>query len=1608
MSAPAGAIQLPGVAAPAAWIPHLASPWWLAAGAGAAAAIVLLHMVRPRPVRRDVSSTFLWRRLEMELRRQSPLRRLVPSLLMWLQVLAALLFGLSLARPSWTRPLQAAEMGVLLVDRSQSMQARDGERTRFEEAIERLSRVPGGPLPTGLQEFYVGGVGPSGTELAGPLRSPGEIRAALRAVPAPSDGEADYEAVQRQLAALAPEGTSLRVWVGTDGVMGAPARESLARLAARFALEVVPVAAGSHPPNLAVTGLAARRSGSSAGDVEVMAELANFGPRSASATVTVQGDFGVGARQPVELAPGEVRRLTFPYQVQGLGSLVVTLSSAEPDALESDDRRALVFGDPLDPVLAYVVGPAYDSLLHALTAAGNVAVVWSADSSSSPPPERADLVVFSEAPVPEAVEAWRAPLWLVTPPAGPPPGPEAASRESESVRSWRRTHPLLRFVDLDGVEVKRSPQAPAPPPDAEILAEGSGGPLIWERVDAQGQWRVETAFALRDSNLAGRVSFAVLVANLVRAAAPDRWDPVRQAAVAGQSLSLRLSEPSNVIVLGPDGSASPVRVEDGEFELRETERAGIYSVWPASGEPPEPLAMWAVQPAGAAESDLSEASWPQPEALGRSLPAVPRPEPLWPKVTLVATLLLAGEAALFFAVTRLPRAPAVMGSQESPAARLEAWARRRWVFTALRAVGLLAAVASLLDPHVPWPSSGRRVAFVVDVSSSVPRSAQEQARAFISRVVSHLGPEDVAWVVEAAESPRLAAAYAGSRPDPSKPLPLTPVDPLATDLQTALLAAASLIEGAGGSGRIVVLSDGNETRASALQAVADPSRFEGIAVDVVPVLERVTPELAVETLEVPQAGPAPGAHVRLQARIYSSLAQRVRLELARDGRVIWAGERDVPAGWWLFTFDDRPQGPPGTTIVYSLSASAPLDTFDANNGSRISVRIPGPPAVLYVSAGDDSAGARWLEAAGFRVEPITPDRLSVSRADLASASAVVLDDVPASAFSRPQLEALQAYVQQIGGGLVVTGGPHAFGPGGYRDTPLDEVLPVRSEVPRRLLIPQVALVLVLDKSGSMGERQRSGTKLDAARRAAVAAVQLLGPDDQVGVLAFDAEPRWIHPLAPLGDRSQILQSLARLGADGGTELGPALDEALGALEGVQAMVRHALVLSDGKSNPWDFDSLVEQAARRGITVSSVAVGPDADADLLARLARLGRGRSYYTQDIQRIPQIFVSETITLTRSALVTAPVRPIATEAGAAADRLLPEAPPEGWPLLGGYVATTPKPASSIRMASPEGDPILAAWRMGLGRVAAFTSSLTGGWGIPWQHTGLAPSLLVRMVRWAQAAATASDALLTADLSDDRGYLAAEVLDAEGRPVNFLELVAVVSDPRGESQTVELEQEAPGRYAGTFSALWPGEYVATVRAGPAQLQATAYRPYPAELEPRAPSPYLLTRLAALTGGRVLAAIGGSTGAQPAQPADAGSSVERVPALTLELASAADALGRASILAPAGWQARPIWPLLLLAAVALLVADVAVRQLRGGPRALWAMLREAAGSAAARARAALAGSAQPPLAQEIARRRREHDATDTLPTTGSENGGVDPTRAARLYLARLRKERRGR
>ncbi|MDR7417956.1 MAG: VWA domain-containing protein [Armatimonadota bacterium] len=774
-----------------------------------------------------------------------------------------------------------------------------------------------------------------------------------------------------------------------------------------------------------------------------------------------------------------------------------------------------------------------------------------------------------------------------------------------------------------------------------------------------------------------------------------------------------------------------------------------------------------------------------------------------------------------------------------------------------------------------------------------------------------------------------------------------------TNLAAAISRAmAALPEGVGR--RIVLLTDGQPT-AGDLAPVLATVRNRGVELTVVPVTaDPPPPDVMVEDVTMPKTAVV-GERLPVTVTIRATTAAQAELRVRANGASLFSRELTLQAGRVHVDLEAEATQPGLLRIDASIEATP--DAEMANNRAFGLGLVAGPPFVLYAAAQPGPLAAA-LEAQGLKVRRVTPAGLPGSLAGYQATAAVVLDDVPAYLLSSRQQAALRDYVRPTGGGLVAVGGTQSFGIGGYAGTPIEETLPVSMDVRHRLAIPSLAIVLVLDASGSMGSFGSELAKVELAKETAQSVVDLLGERDLIGVLAFDQQPRWLVRPTPASERSAILDAVSRIKAGGGTVMYPALVAARDALRQVEAKVKHVIVLSDGQTDPGAFQTLVSGMAAERITVSTVAIGRDADVEIMRNIAGWGRGRTYVARDLYGIPQILTAEAMLATRAYVIEERFVPEVSGApGLLAD--LPVIP-----ALRGYLATAPKPAAEVIVRSHQDDPVVAAWSYGLGRAVAITTDARYRWTAEWASWPQAARFWSQAVRWAMMRET--DALdVHADVTTEGLRIVLDARAADGTPLVAWQATAAVVGDAGEAGAARLTQTRPGWYEATLPLPPPGAYLIRVAAsdgrGPVGRSALPLAvPYSRELQHVGVNRAVISQMIE-TGARVIAT-----------PQDA--------------------------MAPPQTPARrsqPVWPLFASLALVGFFAEVAVRRI---PAIEHQLARLAAATAAFVRREPTPAQVAAEAEYAAADRWRIEDPAEAAARAASMEA------AARLYIARLRRQ----
>ena len=747
----------------------------------------------------------------------------------------------------------------------------------------------------------------------------------------------------------------------------------------------------------------------------------------------------------------------------------------------------------------------------------------------------------------------------------------------------------------------------------------------------------------------------------------------------------------------------------------------------------------------------------------------------------------------------------------------------------------------------------RCTVFLLDVSESLAPGAAEKA-------LQELRPR---WDREVAAGHRCAlVAFAGTAkvvvPPSSLPLPAVALPPLrrgATDVARAIETARTLFQEQAAN-RVVLLTDGLDSTQPA-RAIELPAGAIGI-----PLGDPERLEAAVAQVQAPLAVRS-GEPFDVRVLVSTNRACEISLSAVLDETLLPDASLKFSApgpGRHLVVLPHLQQKAAFAVGVRKLlvMAQAAGDREPRNNSGWTAITVTGKPKVLLVqgSPADGEFLARLLQGQDIDFDRRSPAELATRTDSLDEFVAVVLAGVPRDQLPAPAVAALRSYVEHTGGGLWVVGSAALQGPAGYAGSDLEKLLPLafteaagptakpppkdppptppqpppptppdpEEAKTQKVLAPTVALLLIVDKSGSM-----AGRNIEIVKEACIATAKALTPRDVVGVLAFDVVPRPILEFTEAERIEYIEQRILRLLADGGTRIQPALEFALHMFQAdgraSRCAVKHAILLSDGDTPPADHETIIRKMADAGITVSTVCVsGAKFDPNLMASIASWGRGKFKFAPSFDQVPQFILQEAqrviATVPRGDRKPPPAIP--PEPPKATPDVKPPTPPKpeeppplqavvlkepheafvgidgkSLPGIRGRLGANPRPKTDVPLTTAEGHPVLAFGRLGLGKTAVWTSDLSGNWGAEWPKWKDAPKLFAQLVRYASGSGPdaelagrvrvtreGSRATLRIDPAGSGGAIA--VLDADGRPLP--------SDPdaRGEGR-VALPVDAPG-----------------------------------------------------------------------------------------------------------------------------------------------------------------------------------------------------------------------
>jgi len=765
---------------------------------------------------------------------------------------------------------------------------------------------------------------------------------------------------------------------------------------------------------------------------------------------------------------------------------------------------------------------------------------------------------------------------------------------------------------------------------------------------------------------------------------------------------------------------------------------------------------------------------------------------------------------------------------------------RKWVSAAVRLLVVLALILAMAGLQWRKPQEGLNVFFLLDRSDSIPSRQQEAARALVGQFSARKQKDDKVGLLIFGSEAAIESSPLSVVDDEGRIYAV--VDSQRTDIASAIrLGSAAFPET--GQKRLVLVSDGNENLGDAFAAAVQARSME-ISIDVVPIGISREGDVSLQRLSLP-ASLKVGQTFDVKIFAQTDREQEATVQLFLNDQLLGRQRVRLEPGKNLFTFPQTLDGP--GFYAYDVRLEALGDTVAQNNRALGFTTVQGQPRVLLVSSDParDAPLAAALEANQIEVVPADIARFPDTLAEMQSYDSIFLCNVAAGDLGDALMRLLESAVRDFGVGLVCVGGDQAFAAGGYRGTPLDRVLPVDMELSSKKVLPPGAVVLIMH-----GMEFNNGNQV--ARDCAIGVLEALGPQDEMGVLLWDGTERWLFDLQPVGDKGALRRQIQGMNQGDLPSFQGLMSQAHQSLRQSKAGLKHVIVFSDGDPAPPSGQLMASMVSDR-ITTSAVLIAGHAGPDIMIQIADQGRGRYYHVTSPAQLPQIFIKETAVILKSAIYEEPFQPQVV----ALSELTRGIGAAEYPALQGYVATTEKPRAETPLYTDKGDPLLAHWQFGLGRAVAFTSDAHARWAAAWLSWEKYRQFWSQIANWSLRKLEAADLAAEVSLEDGQGVLSVEALDSAGNFRNFLNLQAIVVSPKGERQTVRLEQAGPGHYEVRFPTREEGAYLlnlAEIEEGEprASLVLGASVNYSPEFAAGEPNHGLLRRIAETTGGRVL------------------------------------------------------------------------------------------------------------------------------------------------------------
>ncbi len=1305
--------------------------------------VIIFYLLKPRGKDYRISSNLLWNQLIRNQQSKTFLEKFIHNLLMYLQILILILLVLALMSPYFQRQGTGRGNLVLVLDTSGSMQHDTGEgRTRLEEAVDQAKSLVAASEGAA---FSLVTSDCMGTEmLAVGVRDRQSLYTALDQIQC-CDGPGNLQGAEGVVETLRSAG-------GQPGEQAAPAEvivftdgsgaEEAMGFAAYFDAQVRIM--GGAVDNVSNNFLSYTDTEETDGGLNVVCAsgLTNHSDVPASLEISLYQGKKLQEIKQLSLEPGESRLVffeSFSWQGEALRSELGSVS------FEGRSR-----GDSLpQDNTAYAVAGQTGKIQAVLVGAGNTYLEKAYQAATG----KSLTKVGAEGELPEGAGDVRvydagvagnrreeAPSLVF---ADPDNATDSVRRVLLTATACDLTAGISSFsVGVNETKVYQVP-------DWGVGFLWAGEQCAGYYGEHEGVKTIVVGFDIRESDFPLQAEFPIFISNAIH--------------YLGDTSLLA----GNLYTAGERVLFHPQADLDVETLTAETRKAGLYQV--SAGERTEQYVV-RFDTAGQSDGRLTAEG-----TADRETYEGPVKKKLRNALLVLLLVLLGLEWLLYRRQTR----------------------SRSKFYLGVRLVSAVLLLLALCGLSVDRKSGANTTIFLVDISNSNQQNLGAMEN-FLNRAVEEMPGKNQYGIVTFGKDSMVEQFLTGEkRFTQIMSLP----DKTATNFEEAVSRALAMIP-AEGAGRLVLLTDGRETR--------------GDLTDTAAALMSRQVELLALLYQVEQGQDAYVEEVKLPSYLYQGDAYSMTVTVVSNYETeaqiqIWRGSTQQEAyavhlnrGTNRFQFRQEVMGEHMESFEVRVAAAG--DTCSENDSYHAFAAVDSAPRVLVVSGmgQDTDAYEKLLRGANCDYSVVSAGNAPGTLEEMLEYRSIVLVNVYLGDLPKGFLDNVETYVKDYGCGLICCGGEESFALGGYRESVLETLLPVDMELRGVNEAPSTAMVMVIDHSGSMSVAAGNGlTNLDLAVAAAQTAVDQMRSTDYVGVLAFDDTFGWVVEPTLVSQREEIKNQIGTIPEGGGTTIQPSLWEALDGVSECDVGIRHVVLLTDGQGESRDYDRLISSYKAAGVTLSTVAVGEGSDQRLLERLADGCGGRYYYSDVAADIPRIFAQE-VFLSGDTYLQNGKFALAVGSHEITGGLFEQ----GWPLIYGYVSATPKGSAHVLIASEKDDPVLTVMQYGLGHTVAWNTDVTNQWTAEFAGAEDYVQLWKRLIDYSAGnAGIGEDAVdvLTAGGYTDITYRALDY-DEETR------VEAVYTDPEGNTSTQVLQAVAPGSYEARLDTDMTGVYNLSVR----------------------------------------------------------------------------------------------------------------------------------------------------------------------------------------------------